>query len=127
MHMSDSTLHLTVESTGALSAARRELRELLVAEGCGNIDDAVLVFSELVTNALMHGGGAPSVVVVHGDHELNLDVEDRAAAAPFVRQQLDARHGGRGMHIVERASERWGWEPTPTGKRVWASIPCCPT
>ena len=125
--MSDSTLHMAVESTAALSAARQRLRALLVAEGCGNVDDAVLVFSELVTNALVHGGGAPRVVVVLGDHALSMDVEDRAAAAPFLRDQLDVQHGGRGLHIVERASERWGWERTPTGKRVWASVACCPT
>ena len=122
--MSDSTLHLTVESTAALSAARRQLRALMVAEGCANIDDAVLVFSELVTNALMHGGGVSEVIIVHRDDVLSVAVGDRVAAAPFLRDQLDEQYGGRGLHIVEQASERWGWERTPTGKRVWASISC---
>ena len=41
--------------------ARHVLQHTLEGWGCGRVPDAVLVLSELATNAVLHGGGAPEI------------------------------------------------------------------
>ena len=84
----------------------------------------VLLFAELVSNAVKYGEAASPVVVCHGDGSVRLDVYDATGRHPRMPEHRDAS-GGFGLHIVDRLSTAWGWEPTIHGKRVWAVIPCC--
>ena len=85
-------------------------------------DDAALVVSELVTNALRHGAGTVVLRASFVDGRLNIAVTDSGDALP--RQlPIDAeRIGGLGLHIVERVSGEWGVSPFPGGKTVWAVL-----
>lgn len=91
---------------------------------CSRNDDSLLVFSELVTNAVMHGGGATDIVVTHGHLELRFDICDRTAVAPEVSTSVGAA-GGFGLKIDDRLSHRWGWEHNAHGKCVWSVLDCC--
>lgn len=103
-----------------------EARRLLVARlaewQCDRIDDAALVFSEMVTNAVLHAGGAVliSACPAADDRHLRLEVHDTTAAAPVPCS--GGPNGGFGLQIIDRLSERWGTTPTPDGKVVWAII-----
>ena len=88
----------------------------------GQIQDACLVLSELVTNALRYGLGD---IVVHAaliDDCLRLSVTDWADEMPRMLPADPERIGGVGLLIVERVSAEWGVAPFPGGKTVWASI-----
>ena len=98
------------------------MREVLARRGPGPsdlVDSALVVASELVTNAVRHAAGAPLTIVVStSPRELRIGVEDASADAP---QIVDAYEGGgRGMVVVAAMSSRWSVQERPDGKVVWA-------
>ena len=93
-------------------------------------DDVGLVASELVTNALRHS--LPACPDEHADPTIRLrllraapyvlcGVVDSGRAVPRRRDPDYIAESGRGLHIVESFSARWGWTRLdPVGKIVWA-------
>ncbi|MDJ0385062.1 ATP-binding protein [Streptomyces sp. G-G2] len=85
-------------------------------------EDALLVVSELLTNASLHAGGCEELVLTVGD-SLRIEVFDaERTAMPVTRVARRGSPGGHGLHIVERLSDRWGAQAHATGKAVWAEI-----
>ncbi|MEV7420647.1 SpoIIE family protein phosphatase [Streptomyces sp. NPDC089919] len=78
-----------------------------------------LILSELVTNALRHGGAPVRVRMLHDDG-VTCEVWDGSSNAPHLRYAATTDEGGRGLFLVARLSERWGTRYTPTGKIIWA-------
>ncbi|MDF2092637.1 ATP-binding protein [Knoellia sp. 3-2P3] len=85
------------------------------------VDDAELLVSELVTNAVLHG--APPItmrVECDGSNGLRVSVTDRSADPARVREADPTDESGRGMRLVDVISDDWGVEPrTGVGKDVW--------
>jgi anti-sigma regulatory factor (Ser/Thr protein kinase) len=85
--------------------------------------DAELIISELVTNALRHGLGE---VVARGSladpARLQLSVTDSGAELPQLQPPDADRVGGVGLRIVDQLASSWGVSPFPGGKTVWATI-----
>ena len=111
--------------------ASRRLRSLLWASFAGGdgdldrLDDAALVLSELVGNAVRHAEGPTMQVRLRRSGDvLRLAVHDSSPRPPVARDATDEDESGRGMLIIEALSVRWGWEPQPGGKAVWAEVPC---
>ncbi len=89
------------------------------------LDDAVLVLSELVGNAVRHAEGDSMEVRLRRTGDvLRIAVHDRSPAHPAPRDAALEDENGRGMLIVDALSSRWGWEPRPDGKVVWADVAC---
>jgi anti-sigma regulatory factor (Ser/Thr protein kinase) len=85
----------------------------------------MLVVSELVTNAIRHAGTPFDVSVDYDGRRMRIAVADRSDTAPHMVDSTDTRlGGGLGLRIVQDASRRWGWGPSPTGKVVWAELDC---
>ena len=122
--MSVSQLVLEARTPRQVTEARRALRRQLERWHCDRADDGLLVFSELVTNAVHHAGGADQVTVIHGEQMLRIEVRDHSPAVPRERRTGDTT-GGFGLGLVRQLSQRWGWEPTADGKVVWSDVPCC--
>ena len=106
-----------------VGVARRAVARWLRERGCRATDDAVLVVSELVTNAIVHAGAGCTIDARHGDGRLRVEVRDRSPRAPVIRLSRPWEVGGRGLHVVAAVAEAWGWEPTVDGKCVWAVVP----
>jgi anti-sigma regulatory factor (Ser/Thr protein kinase) len=107
--------------------ARRGLAEWLSRFDCPpEIEaDVLVVVSELVTNAVVHAGAAPVVVATYDDGHLFVEVHDNDATAPIMRAPgVGSGQGGFGLRLVEALTHRWGWEATPSGKRVWGQVLC---
>jgi anti-sigma regulatory factor (Ser/Thr protein kinase) len=108
--------------------APREARQAIArflarAEVPQLIDDAQLLVSELVTNAVRHARGPISVHASFRDGFLHLEVSDASAdAAPQRRVASPEDEGGRGMELVEKMSSRWGWTTTEHSKVVWLDL-----
>ena len=115
------------ESSARERAAIPRTRHLFIDHltrwGCDDTDDAAVVFSELVTNAVIHGGGAVSIAAIVNDQNIRIDVDDTHPRHPHLRA-AGSGPGGLGLHIVNQLSTQWGFQPTHTGKRVWAVLPC---
>jgi serine phosphatase RsbU (regulator of sigma subunit)/anti-sigma regulatory factor (Ser/Thr protein kinase) len=85
-------------------------------------DDAALVTSELVANAVLHAGGCRGVEVLPVDDGLRIEVCDASAVPPVFGRQSEDALTGRGIRLVAALAARWGVDPQPTGKVVWAEV-----
>lgn len=86
------------------------------------IDDAVLVVTELVTNAVTHGGSAFRLQLSRTSGAFRIEVVDEGAGTPEPQPQDFEAEGGRGLMLVDAMSNSWGVENVPRGKLVWAEI-----
>ncbi|HEU4840282.1 MAG TPA: ATP-binding protein [Ilumatobacteraceae bacterium] len=120
--MAGEQFEIRVDDTSSLQAGRHALRRGLEAWGCGNVDDVVLVFSELVTNAAVHTAAPSRTVITHESSAVRISVHDSSHAAPLLR--TDGGPGGWGLRIVGSISDSFGWEETAVGKTVWSVIGC---
>jgi anti-sigma regulatory factor (Ser/Thr protein kinase) len=87
-------------------------------------DTVALVVSELVTNAVLHTGSAPTLRMRASEGTVNVEVSDDDSRPPRMRDPDDDEDGGRGLHLIEALSRRWGVRTTRTGKVVWCEIAC---
>jgi anti-sigma regulatory factor (Ser/Thr protein kinase) len=87
-------------------------------------ENVVLLISELVSNAVLHGSGPSVIDVTVEPGHIRVAVHDEGQGAPQIQRHapVDADHG-RGLFLVEKLSTRWGIAPrTATGKSVWFEI-----
>ncbi|UXY22555.1 ATP-binding protein [Streptomyces cynarae] len=113
----------------AVGLARTSVRRLLGRWGTGDCttDNAVLVTSELVTNAVKHSAGDRIVCRILTDgHRLRIEVEDenRGGTLPTRRRPGPDDQGGRGLMLVGMLSGDWGVRDAPdgSGRIVWADL-----
>lgn len=110
-----------------LGALRREVRRALdrsaVPEGAA--DEAVLVVSELVTNAVTHGTSPAELRLVLGreSHGLRVEVTDAGPAACGDRKAVPPDEHGRGLPIVAALASDHGVSVRPGGTTCWADLP----
>jgi len=91
------------------------------------VDDAVLLASELATNAVVHtasGDGGQFVVTVRrGSADVRVEVWDEGApTVPAVQSPDQERESGVGLGLVDVIATRWGHSSGPGGRRVWFEI-----
>src|SRR3954447_18521114 len=122
--------HWQLSSMPVVSRVRSDLRARIAhpSVSTGSTDDArdglLLVFEELASNALRHGGGDVRALVVAGTGGGVLDVSDEAPARPPIPAvDRDPALGGMGLHLVAQLSLDYGWEGRPGRKHVWARLP----
>lgn len=91
------------------------------------VDDATLVASELVTNAVIHSGCASGdtieVRVSRGSRRLVISVRDPGVSGGNAEMAEGDRrgYGGFGLRVVDAVASRWGAE-RDEGYRVWAEL-----
>lgn len=107
-------------------AARRFVAGLLRRRPYGDRvdpDDALLVISELATNAAIHAGTPFSVTVRSDGSAVRIAVQDWSAMQPVMRAVNPVALAGRGLRLIAMVSRAWGVEYGPDGKTVWAELP----
>lgn len=115
--------HTRVELAGDLTAmriARAAVHDLLDVAPIGFVSDALLLTSELVSNAVLHVGGSIALDARFDGEALVVSVRDRSAAlpqAPSVTSPWSSQ--GRGLSIVRTIADDWGASADDTGKTVW--------
>ena len=89
------------------------------------VESALLLASEVITNAVVHGDGMVQVDVgrVEGP-SLRVEVSDDGGGMPLIGAQRTDAESGRGMAMVELLSSRWGTDLAvgPLGKMVWFEV-----
>jgi anti-sigma regulatory factor (Ser/Thr protein kinase) len=128
--VSGDVWHWQLETMPVVSRVRADLRARVAhpSVSSGSTEDArdglLLVFEELASNAVRHGGGSVRAVVVAGPWGWLLDLSDEAPDRPPVPAvDRDPALGGMGLHLVAQLSTDFGWEGRPGRKHVWATLP----
>ncbi|MEV4619919.1 ATP-binding protein [Asanoa sp. NPDC049573] len=118
-------MRLRFERGAAVGSARGAVREALDRWKLAHLaDDALLVTTELVQNALRHTGAGAVLVVRRTAGALRIEVADASTAPPTLRPPDPTRLGGRGLSIVAAVARAWGTltNSAQPGKIVWAEL-----
>jgi anti-sigma regulatory factor (Ser/Thr protein kinase) len=86
------------------------------------IELAILMVSELVTNAAIHAQSKIRVTVYVDSHWVRVEVEDRGPGRAVLRPAARDELKGRGLGVVDRLATDWGTERHATHKVVWFEI-----
>jgi anti-sigma regulatory factor (Ser/Thr protein kinase) len=120
----------------AASRARSFTRQTLASWDLAELaDDAQVIVSELLANAVRHAGTGETGsrlqawatarglwLLRHADG-LMCVVTDPSDSAPTLKQPGDTGESGRGLHVVHALSDHWGWtQLSEHGKAVWAIL-----
>ncbi|MEU1824031.1 ATP-binding protein [Streptomyces abikoensis] len=110
---------------GSVRLARYELREALADWGLASLEgDALLVLSELMTNAVIHAHVSPGRQIetrfLPEPDGVCIQVDDASDRRPEFRPSAE---GGRGLVLVSCLSDSWGVaDRSGAGKSVWAVL-----
>ncbi|MEU3374783.1 SpoIIE family protein phosphatase [Streptomyces sp. NPDC006711] len=110
-----------------IAGARRQLRELLHDwSDDEQVDSAVLMISEMITNVLVHTDGDALLVAEArgplGSRRLRVEVADASDELPHRRRPGELASSGRGLILMEMLADAWGVDPRGDGKSIWFEL-----
>lgn len=118
-----NALQLPADRTSARAArgfAQSTLNEWGVAD---NVDDILLVVTELVNNAVTHAGTDCELRLSVSPLSLRIEVIDGGGGTPDPLPPSATRNHGRGLHLIDALTAAWGFQPIASGgKMVWAEL-----
>ncbi|WP_461122860.1 ATP-binding protein [Saccharothrix stipae] len=109
-----------------LASVRRWAAEALADLTEDELDDCMLLVTELVSNAYDHSVSPRTVRLRRSPnwHFVRIEVDDASPdELTFGRSRLGPNRG-RGLIIIDKLAGNWGVNPRPGGKTVWAELPC---
>jgi len=121
--MSKGQRHELPAVPAAVAAARAIVDDVAISLSFALRDDAALLVSELMSNAVRHGGATATLTVGLGEGYLTVELHDDGAGRPAMPSgAMDPSvASGRGLRILDRLASQWGVEDDPDGigKTVW--------
>ena len=102
--------------------ARSVVRDALDGEANGVADLAMLLVSEVVTNAVLHARSEIQLRIGWNGDALRVEVADHSQAMPAPRQFSEMATTGRGMQLVQEVATTWGSDRRDDGKVVWFEL-----
>jgi anti-sigma regulatory factor (Ser/Thr protein kinase) len=108
----------------AARVARQVTRETLTAWRVPHLEEtAVLLVSELVTNAVRHARTGGLAIALRLEAAwLRIEVHDADPHEPRQRAPGALDESGFGLLLIEALAGKWGVQQTITGKAVWAEL-----
>jgi serine phosphatase RsbU (regulator of sigma subunit) len=91
------------------------------------VQDATLIVSELLTNAIVYGSPPIRLRLRKTPEELAIEVDDAASAMPRKLRATPTDLHGRGLAIVADIGSRWAARADGYGKTVWSTLAIPPT
>ncbi|MEV7071880.1 SpoIIE family protein phosphatase [Streptomyces sp. NPDC093990] len=110
-----------------VGVARQQLRELLHDwPSADQIDSAVLLLSETLTNVLVHTD-ADALLLAEvrgeaGERRMRVEVTDTSDDLPHKRRPGELASSGRGLMLIELLADAWGVDPRGEGKSIWFEL-----
>jgi len=110
------------EEPASVSKARAFVANAL-RDASGEVRDrAVLITSELATNAIIHAHSSFTVTTTVTADEARVSVTDTGGEVPQPRRPDPSEAHGRGLLIMSTLADRWGIEPGPGSTTVWFTL-----
>ncbi|MEY2420597.1 MAG: hypothetical protein QOI95_664 [Acidimicrobiaceae bacterium] len=107
----------------AVGESRRFLADQCRKWHCDDlVDDAAIVVSELVSNAIRHAKSSSELRLRYGSGVLRIELVDNSPTVPQPRNPHIGESGGRGLLLVAALSHAWGVDPHADGKVVWVEF-----
>lgn len=116
----------------SVATARHQVGALLHAAGFTEIDEVLLLLSELVSNAVRHSdsarlpGGEVTVAVSTTDDLIHVDVIDAGSPTPLPLESPahvdELSENGRGLWLVSELSASWGCKEEAQARVVWFEL-----
>src|SRR5690349_9499960 len=109
---------------GSPAGARRIVRNAVLEAGVEHIlDEALLLTTEIVNRAPIHGGTEVGLDVIVDGKTLKVQVSDRGdGRVLFGDAPSEEREGGRGIYLVDALASAWGTRHSADGKMVWFEL-----
>ncbi|MFF9209462.1 MULTISPECIES: SpoIIE family protein phosphatase [unclassified Streptomyces] len=110
-----------------VATARQQLRELLHDwPSPDQVDSAVLLVSEMLTNVLVHTD-ADALLFAEvsgppGARRIRVEVTDSSDDLPHKRRPGELASSGRGLVLMELLADHWGVAPRGEGKSIWFEL-----
>jgi anti-sigma regulatory factor (Ser/Thr protein kinase) len=112
-------------TTASVPAARHFVGRTLDTWNCGDVSAvAMLLASELVTNAVLHARSKAYLRMQLIGNCLRVEVHDGTRQLPTPRSFDPHAESGRGLMLVDTYSSGWGTQAAGDGKVVWFEVPC---
>jgi anti-sigma regulatory factor (Ser/Thr protein kinase) len=110
----------------ALAAVRRWATGVLTDLTEDELDDCMLVATEMVSNAYDHGDGPRAVRLRRSADRcvVRIEVDDGSPDHLTVGRSRLGPNRGRGLIIIDKLAATWGVVLRPGGKTVWAELRC---
>jgi anti-sigma regulatory factor (Ser/Thr protein kinase) len=108
---------------GGVRDARAFVADALRGADPSVLDMAVLMVSELATNAVVHTSSPFGIGIDQFDHEVRISVTDQGEGTPQLRHAASTDTDGRGLGIVAAFATEWGVDMGPESKTVWFTVP----
>ncbi|WP_416977828.1 SpoIIE family protein phosphatase [Streptomyces sp. T028] len=110
-----------------IAVGRQQLRELLHDwPSDDQIDSAVLLLSETLTNVLVHTDADALLVAevtgTPGERRIRVEVTDSGDDLPHRRHPGELASSGRGLVLIELLADTWGVAPRGEGKTIWFEL-----
>ena len=118
---------MTLAATArAVGLARQATHEALASWQLAHLEEtAVLLVSELVTNAVRHARTGGSMLVLRLESAgswLRIEVHDADPRVPEPRTPDKLDGSGFGFVLIEALADKWGVRKATIGKAVWAEL-----
>ncbi|WP_171114372.1 MULTISPECIES: ATP-binding protein [Streptomyces] len=106
------------------AATARRLAQVVVLRQWGlsakTTEEAVLLVSELVGNAVRHTGARVFGLRMRRRRGwIRVEVRDPSRGLPCLMPVQEMDVSGRGLYLVDKLSDRWGVDLLPRGKTTW--------
>ena len=119
----NTQFHLPLTRLTGSAVARRLVEHALTSWSLGHrLDDALIVTTELVENALEHTKAAGELCLTRLPGRVRIEVTDSSSELPVVHELNLASRRGRGLWMVQAIAAAWGAESISDGKTVWAEL-----
>ncbi|MFG3262485.1 MULTISPECIES: SpoIIE family protein phosphatase [Streptomyces] len=110
-----------------IAEARAQLRDLLHDwPSDDQVDSAVLLVSEMLTNVLVHTDDDALLVAEvaghPGERRMRIEVTDTSDSLPHKRRPGELASSGRGLVLTELLADEWGVAPRGEGKTIWFEL-----
>ncbi|MER5434682.1 SpoIIE family protein phosphatase [Streptomyces sp. NPDC002588] len=110
-----------------IAVGRQQLRELLHDwPSADQVDSAVLLVSEALTNVLVHTDADALLVAevtgTPGERRIRIEVTDAGDDLPHKRRPGELASSGRGLVLIELLADIWGVAPRGEGKTIWFEL-----